>query len=148
MTNDANAEKLGYRLILGGADAFMRLIGPFLSRQEREGDFTYAFRVREAHANASGAAHGGMVMSFAEMAIANAVAANGGNASGALSWNAAFLAPANPGDLVECRPKLIRSTGEIIFAGGHCYVGESLVLSVKGLWPTLGSRSKSFVYPD
>lgn len=135
---------LGYRPILNPVDPFEEVIGPFYERQEAGGGMSYAFQVREAHTNMAGITHGGMLMSFADTVVAQAAfAANGGDHVVTLSMSTAFLAPARTGDLVECRPRLIRRTAEILFVSGDFMVGGVTILTADSLWKTIRLRPKT-----
>ncbi len=143
MTGESAALALGYRPILNPVDPFEDVIGPFYERAEPDGGASYAFQVREDHTNMAGIAHGGMLMSFADTVVAQAAfAANGGDHVVTLSMSASFLAPARVGDLVECRPKLIRKTAEILFVGGEFMVSGAVILSARSLWKTIRTRPK------
>lgn len=134
---------LGYRPILNPVDPFEHVIGPFYERREPDGAASYAFRVHEDHTNMAGIAHGGMLMCFADTVVAHAAfAANGSDHVVTLSMSASFLAPARVGDLVECRPTLIRRTAEILFVGGEFMVGETVIVSARSLWKTIRMRPK------
>ncbi len=149
MTEAGAAIALGYQPMLNPADPFELVIGPFYERRESDGGASYAFQVREAHTNQAGIAHGGMLMSFADTVVAHAAfAAHGGDDVVTLSMSTAFLAPARIGDLVECRPRLIRRTAEILFVGGEFMVGGAVILSAKSLWKTIRMRPKVAEIPD
>lgn len=131
---DAAAIALGFQPADDSRAPFEDVIGPIYQRRESAGDFTYAFRVRKIHTGPTGTAHGGSLMSFASTALSHAGFNARGNSLACLSVNASFLAPAQLGDLVICRPRLSHQTREILFLSGDCLVGESIVLSVKSLW--------------
>jgi len=149
MTGERTALALGYQPILNPVDPFEHVIGPFYARAEQDGGASYAFQVREEHTNMTGVAHGGMLMSFADTVVAHAAfAANGSDHVVTLSMSASFLAPARVGDLVECRPKLIRKTAEILFVGGEFMVAGEVILSARSLWKTIRMRSKTAKIPE
>ncbi len=142
--NEGAAIGLGYRPIINPDGPFENLIGPFYERPEPDGGSSYAFQVREAHTNKAGVAHGGMLMSFAGgVLMCAASAANGGGQLAGLSMSVSFLAPARPGDLIECRPRLIRETAGILFAGGEFMAGAEIILSARSLWETIRMRPKA-----
>ncbi|HEX4889697.1 MAG TPA: PaaI family thioesterase [Alphaproteobacteria bacterium] len=144
MTGQNAILALGYQAIADSPDPFEHIIGPFYERRESGGGVSYAFQVRQEHTNMAGIAHGGMLMSFADMVVAQAAfAANGSDHIVTLSMNVSFLAPARIGDLVECRPGLIRQTAEILFIDGDFRAGEEVILTVKSLWKTIRMRPKT-----
>jgi len=149
MREAASALGLGYRLLADQGDPYLHFIGPFYERHEPDGGFSYACEVRPAHANMAGNAHGGMLMSFADTVVAHAAfAANGSDHVVTLSMSASFLAPARVGDLVECRPTLIRKTAEILFVGGEFMVAGAVILSARSLWKTIRMRPKTVGNPE
>lgn len=143
MTGESAVLALGYQVIADSPDPFEHIIGPFYERCEADGGVSYAFRVRQEHTNMAGIAHGGMLMSFADTVVAQAAfAANGSDHIVTLSMNVSFLAPARIGDLVECCPRLIRRTAEILFIDGDFRVGEAVILTAKSLWKTIRMQPK------
>ncbi|HCO90705.1 MAG TPA: PaaI family thioesterase [Alphaproteobacteria bacterium] len=141
MQTDPDIIALGYEPDLSPVDPYEVLIGPFYARPEPEGDYSYAFRVGEQHTNVNEIAHGGMLMSFADSVVANAAfAANDGMPAVTLSMNTTFLAPGRIGDLVECRPRLVRKTREIIFVDADFQARGEVLLTVKSLWKVIRLR--------
>lgn len=141
MQTDPDIIALGYEADLTPVDPYEVLIGPFYARREAEGDYSYAFRVGEQHTNVNEIAHGGMLMSFADSVVANAAfAANDGMPAVTLSMNTTFLAPGRIGDLVECRPRLVRRTREIIFVDADFQASGTTLLTVKSLWKVIRLR--------
>jgi len=144
MREAASALGLGYRLLADQGDPYLHFIGPFYERHEPDGGFSYACEVRPAHANMAGNAHGGMLMSFVDMVMAQpAYMAQGKDQVTAVSTVASFIAPVRIGDLVECRPDVLRKTGDVLFVAGVFRVADICVLSAQSLWklaPGMASR--------
>lgn len=126
---------LGYRLLADQGDPYLHFIGPFYERHEPDGGVSYACEVRPDHANMAGNAHGGMLMSFVDMVMSQpAYAAQGNDQAAAVSTATSFMAPVRIGDLIECRPEVLRKAGDILFVAGAFRVGETCVVSVQSLW--------------
>jgi len=144
MRQAANPLGLGYRQLADMGDRYLQFIGPFYERHEPDGGVSYACEVRPDHANMAGNAHGGMLMSFVDMVMAQpAYAAQGNDQATAVSTATSFMAPVRIGDLVECRPDTLRKAGDILFVAGAFRVGETCVVSAQSLWKiTPGTASR------
>jgi hypothetical protein len=46
------------------------------------------------------------------------------------------VAPAFAGDLVTCRPEMVRKTREIVFMRGDFRVGDRIVFTATAVWRT------------
>ncbi|MSP42997.1 MAG: PaaI family thioesterase [Alphaproteobacteria bacterium] len=136
MTGEAAAPPPGYQHS-EPADPYEDAIGPFYVRVTPEGPI-YAFSVTEKHMNMSGNAHGGMLGCFADTIFRLAAgSANDGAKVTPLSMSLSFMAAARAGDLVECRPEVIRRTAGTLFVSGSFNVGGVIIFSASSLWETL-----------
>jgi uncharacterized protein (TIGR00369 family) len=95
----------------------------------------YAFIAEQKHMNSAGSVHGGMLMTFADIAMSrtarlgtNVVACN------TVSLNADFVGPGRLGDLIEARVRVTRRTRTLVFQSAEIIAGERLLLSASGLW--------------
>ena len=119
-------------------DPFEIHIGPAFGQGE-SGRRRYAIRVEEHHCNMRGVAHGGMLMTFADLALGQAVwDATDRAPSVTLNMQSQFLRPANLGDWVEVAPELTRRTRGFVFMRGDFKVGDEIVLTVSSVWKLLG----------
>ena len=120
---------------------FRRIVGPLWSRQE--GDLlAYALLAEERHRNTFGVVHGGILMALADHTLGiTAWAANGYRPQATVQFDMQLIAGAEPGDLIEVRPEIMRMTRSIIFMRGTMTVGERLVASINGVWKIRGGRS-------
>lgn len=115
-------------VIIDPDDTFEMFAGPFYARDEGEGRI-YGFRVKPQHANAGGAIHGGMLMSFADFALcAEAVRKTPGEIPITVSLTSDFTAPAEVGEIVTARIDTLRTTRSFSFVRGELAVGDRVVL--------------------
>ena len=119
-------------------DPFEIYVGPVFEAGET-GTKRYAFRVDERHANRSGMAHGGMLMTFADAALGQAVwDATDRVPSVTLNMQVQFLRAAGQGELVEVVPVVTRRTRALVFIRGDFTVAREIVMTVSSVWKLLG----------
>lgn len=118
---------------------FPETVGEFFTKKKEGGGWRYGFLAEPRHANVGGVVHGGMLMTFTDdilgMSVWDAV---GRNPVSTIQLNTRFIAPARPGDFVECEAEIQRVTKSVVFIRGQLMVGERLVLSADGVWKILG----------
>lgn len=120
-------------LLLDPDDPFEMHAGPFYYREEGASRI-YAFRVKPHHANAGGAIHGGVLMTFADFALCSeAVRNTPGEAPVTISLNSDFTAPAHVGEIVTARIDTLRTTRSFSFVRGELAVGDRVVLGCSGV---------------
>lgn len=115
-------------------DPFEAFLGPYFER-ESDGAREYAFRIDDRHTNAQGVAHGGALLTFADAALGYAL----WNATDrapcvTVSQQSNFLSAAAAGDLVRCRPEVVRKTREIVFMRADFRVDERIVFTATAIW--------------
>ncbi len=119
-------------------DPFEIHVGPVFERGEGIGRH-YAFRVQAHHANLGGRLHGGMLMTFADLTLGQAVWDATGNAPCAtLNMQTQFLNAAREGDLVEVQPVIARQGRSLVFARGDFQVGPEVIFTASSVWKLLG----------
>ncbi len=127
----------GYRLTRL-IDPFEIHVGPVFEKGEGIGRH-YAFRVQAHHANLGGRLHGGMLMTFADLTLGQAVWDATGNASCVtLNMQNQFLNAAHEGDLVEVQPVIVRQGRSLVFARGDFKVGGEVIFTASSVWKLLG----------
>jgi uncharacterized protein (TIGR00369 family) len=115
-------------------DPFEAHLGPYFDRRI-EGAREFAILLDDRHINAQGAAHGGTLLTFADSCFGYAIWDATGNAlCVTVSQQSNFLAAAQAGDLVACRPELTRRTREIVFIRGDFRVGDKVVFTATAIW--------------
>jgi uncharacterized protein (TIGR00369 family) len=99
--------------------------GPLLFRAD--GDrLTFATRIEERHANARGQAHGGMLSTFADLALGYAAAfsTDPPTAMHTVSVNIDFIAPVAIGDVLTATPQVLRVGRRLAHATTVLLVGD------------------------
>ena len=106
---------------------------------KRDGDsWRYGMLTTDRHANPQGALHGGMLMTFADHALGLYVweaAKRVPNVT--IQFNMHFLAAVTPGDFVELRGEVTRTTRGLVFVRGILSAGDTDVAAVDGIWRIL-----------
>lgn len=119
-------------------DPFEIYVGPMF-HEGQTGARRFAFRIDERHVNMRGILHGGMLMTFADMTLGQAVWDLTGNVpSVTLNMQTQFLKPAKAGDLVEVQPELVRRTRALLFMRGDYKVGGETIFTAQSVWKLLG----------
>jgi uncharacterized protein (TIGR00369 family) len=110
--------------------------GPFF--ESRSGDsWIRGFRVLERHTNAGGIAHGGMLMTFADVVLAQAVIHQAGQPAVTVRMTSDFLAPARLGDWVEGTAEVTRVTRSMAFVEGRLKSGSRTLLTASAVFQML-----------
>lgn len=119
------------------ASAFGDLIGPIF---EGADDGSRGFRVEAKHANNAGIAHGGMLMSLADMTLGRTVRDATGGPGVTVRMVSDFHAPARLGDWVEGHGRATRVTRTMVFAEAEVRANGRLILSASGIFRRLRQR--------
>ncbi|HSW12942.1 MAG TPA: PaaI family thioesterase [Solimonas sp.] len=122
---------------------FTSTIGP-LWRQGSDQDCSLAFLAEERHSNNSGAVHGGALMTFADICLGyRGARALGHTACVTAQLQLQFISGARIGELVSCKPELIRLSSQLIFVRGLISAGGRTVASADGIWKILDPRPRA-----
>jgi uncharacterized protein (TIGR00369 family) len=115
-------------------DPFEAYLGPYFDRV-RDGLREYAFIVDDRHTNAAGIAHGGALMTFADSCLGYSIwDATDRSPCVTISQQTNFLAAAKVGDLITCRPEVMRKTREIIFMRADLRVAATTIFTATAVW--------------
>lgn len=115
-------------------------IGPIFERTLEDGGYVRAFRVEPRHTNGLNNAHGGMLLSFADMAFGHVVSARRERWWVTVRLSCDFLAPAHLGDWVEGSGEILGVQDDYYTVEGRLWVGERTVLTGLGLFKALSRR--------
>jgi uncharacterized protein (TIGR00369 family) len=119
-------------------DPFEIHVGPVFEEGDK-GAKRYAFRVDDRHVNKRGVVHGGMMMTFADAALGQAVWDFTDRVpSVTMNMQAQFIDGARLGDLVEVRPELVRRTRALVFVRGDFMTGDRTLMIINSVWKLLG----------
>lgn len=129
----------GWRRINAGG--FTDAAGPFWIRDE-QGRRELGLLIEERHCNNHiGTLHGGVVMTFADIALGSGVAETlGGPHCATASLQTQFLSVARVGEFLTCRPEVVRHSRQLVFVRGLITVGDRNVASVEAIWKVLEPR--------
>jgi uncharacterized protein (TIGR00369 family) len=112
-------------------------IGP-LYRLPEEGsgwDGRFAFIAVEKHMNSAGTVHGGMLMSFMDVAMSRTSRlVSGASRCSTVSLTTDFVGPGRLGDMIEARIRVTRCTRTMVFLSGEIVSGDRTLLVGTGLW--------------
>ena len=115
-------------------DTFDSLIGPFYFRRGDDGHFRCAFRAEQKHMNAGGRMHGGVLMTFADIALFMlAYEEMEGQRGVTVQLDSTFLDGARVGDLLEASGEVTRAGGSLVFVRGQITSGERLMFTFSGV---------------
>ena len=129
-------------------DPFEAYLGPFFERWVGE-VHEFALLLDDRHMNAKNVAHGGALMTFADAVMGYCVwDATERSPCVTVSQQTNFLSSAVVGELVACRPLVIRKTREIIFVRGDFQVGECAVFTATSIWKVFAKAGtvRNFVW--
>ena len=120
------------------ATHFSEAAGPYWLRRDAKGPVV-ALWTEERHGNGHlGTVHGGVMMTFADIALGIAVVDAIGQplcATSNLSYN--FVGASRSGQLVTCRPETVRKTSSLVFVRGLILADDRTVGSVEGIFTIL-----------
>jgi uncharacterized protein (TIGR00369 family) len=117
--------------------AFSKFVGPVWRLPDAEDGAIkrFAFRVADKHMNAAGSAHGGMLMTLADMAMSQTSRlASGAKSCATVSLNCEFVGPGRLGDLVEARVRVTRTSRTMVFLSAELASEGRTILVATGLW--------------
>jgi uncharacterized protein (TIGR00369 family) len=120
---------------------FTAEVGPFWRRLTDDGGVEIGLVVEERHCNNHlGTLHGGMVMTFADIALGSGAARrlgvprfNGVTAS----LNTQFVAVAHVGEFISCRPEVVHQGRQMFFMRGLIATDKKTIASCEGIWKLL-----------
>ena len=119
-------------------DPFENFVGPVYETGE-PGARRFVLAIDERHVNMRGVLHGGMLMTFADLTLGQAVwDATDYAPSVTLNMHTQFLKSARQGDLLEVAPQLIRKTGSLVFMRGDFTVRGETAFTAESVWKLLG----------
>jgi len=94
---------------------FESYVGPVSRIGGDDDPFAISFVIEQHHLNGADMLHGGMMMSFASIALAGGAQQAAGSSVEALSVNCDFTGPGKPGDTVTATTTVTRRTRSIVF---------------------------------
>lgn len=109
--------------------------GPFYRLPDEDAVRRFAFVALDKHMNAVGTVHGGLLMTFADIAMGRTSRlATGAPSCSTVALNCDFMGPGRLGELIEIRVRVTRKTRTLVFLAGDVSCGERALMSAAGLW--------------
>jgi len=124
---------------LGWTRGFGRKVGPLYRRTTGAGTTT-GLRVLPHHTNGLQNAHGGLLMTLADMAWGNVVSFERSRYWVTVRLVCDFLAPAEIGDWVEGGGELLSADDGLYVVRGRLWCGERTLMVGSGVFKALGPR--------
>jgi uncharacterized protein (TIGR00369 family) len=119
-------------------DGFLAHVGPIWERTDEDG-VMLAFQATQKHANLRGVVHGGMLMTLADRLLGMlGRMRNNHRAQATVQMDVHFFAPVRIGDVVTGRARILQDTRTLFFIEGELFVGDTRVVSARGVWKKLG----------
>ena len=128
----------GYQL-LPWHRGFGRQIGPLFEKRGPDG-ITRAFRVEEHHTNGMMNAHGGMLMTFADMAWGAAVEKDEDSWWVTIRLLCDFLSGAKHGEFVEGNARIVTVENNLYTVEGRIWTGDRTLLTGTGIFKVIERR--------
>jgi acyl-coenzyme A thioesterase 13 len=135
-----NGAPEGFEL-LGRTSPLVNLLGPFYARGEGD-DLVLGLRVTEKHTNSRGFAHGGVLLTLADVALGYAAEGSVDPPARLItaSVSADFAGSAELGDWVEARVDVQRVGGRMAFANAYLHVGDRRVVRASAVFARVDAK--------
>lgn len=119
---------------------FGRQVGPLYEKFPSKGEYVRAFRVEEHHTNGMMNAHGGMLMTFADMAWGHAVSVEASHWWVTIRLVCDFLSGAKHGEWIEGTGEVISAIDGIYTVKGRIWSGERTLMTGTGVFKAIQQR--------
>jgi acyl-coenzyme A thioesterase PaaI-like protein len=128
---------------------FGHAVGPFYSRRDAVANLeVMAFRVGPHHANGMNNCHGGMLMSFADMAWGRVISNQREVGWVTVRLVTDFMAPGLMGDWVEGTSEIIAEDGDIYTVAGRIWSGDRVLMTGTGIYKGIRSIRRKAGYRE
>jgi acyl-coenzyme A thioesterase PaaI-like protein len=118
---------------------FARQIAPLYRRQHNDA-FTMGFRVEDHHTNGMSNAHGGMLMTFADMAWGHIVSVETSSYWVTVRLTCDFLSSAHLGEWVEGGGEVLSRADDLFVVRGRVWCGERVLITGTGVFKPIQRR--------
>lgn len=119
---------------------FGRQVGPLFEKRDENG-LTRAFRVGEHHTNGMQNAHGGMLMTFADMAWGGAIEKDENTWWVTIRLVCDFLSGASQGSWIEGRGEVISQVDGIVTVKGRIWSEGRTLMTGTGVFKIIEQRT-------
>ena len=131
------AARLPSNAVPVGTVGFNVFAGPIYHLGDQNGGEIkrFGFIPEQKHMNGSGAVHGGMLMTFADVSMSRTARAMfGGIGCNTVSLSCDFVSPGKLGELIESRVRVTRKTRTMVFISAEIVSNGVPLLIATGLW--------------
>jgi acyl-coenzyme A thioesterase PaaI-like protein len=118
---------------------FVHQIGPLYRRQQASA-YSMGFRVEDHHTNGMKNAHGGMLMSFADMAWGHVVSVETSSYWVTVRLTIDFLSIAHIGDWVEGASDVLSKEDDLYIVRGRVWTADRTLMSGTGVFKPIQRR--------
>ena len=120
---------------------FGRTVGPFYTKIVEGADDVMGFRVEEHHANGMNNCHGGMLVSFADMAWGRVIFKTRLTMWVTVRLVTDFLSGGQMGDWIEGNSEVISEQGDLFTVRGRIWCGERTLMTGTAVFKALPVRA-------
>jgi acyl-coenzyme A thioesterase 13 len=115
---------------------FLDLLGPVFYRRLENNAFIVGLRVGQHHANARGLAHGGLLLTLADIALGyvSAFSEDPPLSLTTANMSADFVGSAKLGDWLEAHVDILKIGKRLVFANAHLVVGDERIARVSAVF--------------
>jgi len=112
--------------------------GPFYRLPDEGAVRRFAFIALDKHMNSVGSVHGGLLMTFADIAMSRTSRlATDAKSCSTVSLSCDFVGAGRLGDLIEIRVHVTRQTRTLVFLSSQMTAGDRVLLAAQGMWKIL-----------
>ncbi len=119
---------------------FGRQVGPLFEKRPGDGTYVRAFRVEEHHTNGMMNAHGGMLMTFADMAWGHAVSVEASHWWVTIRLLCDFLSGAKHGEWIEGAGRVVSEIDRVFTVEGRIWCGDRTLMTGTGVFKAIEQR--------
>jgi acyl-coenzyme A thioesterase PaaI-like protein len=120
---------------LASTAGFNLFAGPFYRLGDDGEARRFAFIALDKHMNAAGSVHGGLLMTFADIAMSRTSRlVSGAKSCSTVSVSCDFVSAGRLGDLIEIRVRVTRQTRTLVFLSSEIAANGAVLMVANGLW--------------
>lgn len=124
-----------------GIAPFAARSGPYYQKTTNENKLIRAFHVKPYHLNSARFVHGGMLMTFADAAMARVIIHETGRPCVTLKMNSEFLSSAFEGDWIEAHFDVVRTAKTVVFVKGGLMARDKMIFKCDGIFHFIRKKS-------
>ncbi len=126
------------------SSAFLDAVGPLYEGRAADGALVLGLRIEERHCNRRGFAHGGLLMTLADLVLGYSLISVTGRRGGVtVNLTTDFAGAAQVGQWVEARADVQKTTGALAFANCYLTVEGQRIVRASAIFKTPPQSSAS-----